>query len=191
MNKGSAAALPFFVARNVIEAPFQPGSIGGIKPPPFAPGDGNDHLIDQHPSDRTGRVHRAENVSPAGNEELHGLVVMTVVVIPVPGIKPGHLLVRHAIRDRHREAGFFGHFDGRFLVLHRCRDYRRSQGVKLVLLRFVTGQLPATVRSPVPAIEKERQIPAGHLIGQSDGPAIDEVKRDPWEFVALNEFTRH
>ena len=71
-----------------------------------------DGLFYRHTTDWAGCVHRGVNRSPSAYEELHGLYEVTVIVIPVPGIKSAHLILSHAVSYRHSEPRLFCHFYG-------------------------------------------------------------------------------
>jgi len=84
-------------------------------------------LVYCHSTNRSGCVHGTVYGSTPAEEKLHRLYVVTVVVIPEPGIESGNHLIRNAVRNRHGETVFLGHLDGRFLIVRRGRKHRRFE----------------------------------------------------------------
>ena len=151
--------------------------------------EGNDphHIGRIDPADGTGTVGGRTHLAIGRKEELGGLDDAAPLLPPRAELFG--LCMGHAVRDREREfsRNFFRLVDR----IHACGEHFHAERIQLGFFFFEADQLPATVRSPMAAIEKDDLVARIEVVGHIDRSAVDEIERKPGEDGPGVEFFSH
>lgn len=132
-------------------------------------------LFDAHAAYGAGCVERSQHNASAPKQELGRLHEAAAVIGP-PRAERFRLFPRNAVSDGELRAGLSLHLLGVFQRVGAYRDDAASERFQFLALLFPLGQLPNAVRSPVGAVEQQREIARWHLLWQRQSVAADEFQ---------------